>query len=141
MLRSKPAGSLSYLNLLTLDLYLSLNDLQNCSRCTHEVKHIYGDISMTTHIYVRAPLQFVSHVNFPPFLWPDPRSRPWKGQSVGFTWVCDHKNEHGNKKRERRKGCPHALLGIGGTKSIFLYLHYLSSSSITGARGQGAIRW
>ena len=64
VLRSKPAGSLLYLILPTLDSYLALNKSRNCSRCTHGVRYIYGDISMSTHIYIHARLQFVSHFDF-----------------------------------------------------------------------------
>jgi len=48
VLRSQPAGSLLYLILPTLDLYLAPIKSRNCSRCTPGVRYIYGDISMTS---------------------------------------------------------------------------------------------
>jgi len=65
VLRSKPAGSLLYLVLPTLNLYLALHKSRNYSRCTHGVRYIYIDISMTTRMYIHARLQCVRHFDFP----------------------------------------------------------------------------
>ena len=41
VLQSKPAGSLLYLILPTLDFYFALIESRNCSRCTPGVRYIY----------------------------------------------------------------------------------------------------